>query len=143
MTTTASDLLMIRGLTKRFTGVVALSDVDFTLRAGEIHALMGENGAGKSTLIKVLTGVYPRDAGTIQLNGHPFRATSPMDAQHKGISTVSQEVNLIPELSVAENLFINREPRRLGMIHWSAMREKARTALKRLGLELDVSRPVR
>jgi simple sugar transport system ATP-binding protein len=122
---------------------LALSDVDFTLRAGEIHALMGENGAGKSTLIKVLTGVYPRDAGTVHLNGEAFRATSPMDAQRKGISTVYQEVNLIPELSVAENLFINREPRRLGMIDWSAMREKARAALARLGLDLDVTRPVR
>jgi galactofuranose transport system ATP-binding protein len=143
MSTDSPELLVLRGITKRFTGVVALADVDFTLRAGEIHALMGENGAGKSTLIKVLTGVYPRDTGTIHLQGQPFRATSPMDAQNKGISTVYQEVNLIPELSVAENLYINREPRRLGMIHWKAMREKARTALKRLGLELDVTLPVR
>src|SRR2546423_654430 len=129
MTNPQPDLLTVRGISKRFPGVIALSDVDFTLRAGEIHALMGENGAGKSTLIKVLTGVYPRDAGTVHLNGEPFRATSPMDAQNKGISTVYQEVNLIPELSVGENLFINREPRRLGMIHWSAMRQRARTAL--------------
>ena len=143
MTTAAQDLLELRGITKQFPGVLALSEVDFTLRAGEIHALMGENGAGKSTVIKVLTGVYPRDAGTIHLNGQPFRAASPMDAQRKGISTVYQEVNLIPELSVAENLFISREPRRLGMIHWSRMREKARVALKRLGLELDVTLPVR
>jgi galactofuranose transport system ATP-binding protein len=139
----ASELLELRGITKRFPGVLALSGVDFTLRGGEIHALMGENGAGKSTLIKVLTGVYPRDAGTIQLVGQPFRAASPMDAQRKGISTVYQEVNLIPELSVAENLFIAREPRWLGMINWSAMRAKARTALQRLGLDLDVTLPVR
>jgi simple sugar transport system ATP-binding protein len=143
MTPSSSDLLVLRGITKRFTGVLALSGVDFTLRAGEIHALMGENGAGKSTLIKVLTGVYPRDAGTIHLNGEAFRATSPKDAQAKGISTVYQEVNLIPELSVAENLFISREPRRCGMIHWSAMRAKARAALERLGMSLDVTRPVR
>ncbi|HVT83428.1 MAG TPA: sugar ABC transporter ATP-binding protein [Phycisphaerae bacterium] len=143
MPTSTSELLMLRGITKRFTGVLALSAVDFTLRAGEIHALMGENGAGKSTLIKVLTGVYPRDAGTVHLNGEPFRATSPMDAQRKGISTVYQEVNLIPELSVAENLFIAREPRRLGMINWSAIRAKSRIALERLGLDLDVTRPVR
>ncbi len=143
MTTAASELLVLRGITKRFTGVRALSEVDFTLRSGEIHALMGENGAGKSTLIKVLTGVYPRDAGTIHLQGEAFRAASPMDAQRKGISTVYQEVNLIPELSVAENLFLSREPRRLGMIHWSAMRAQARQALRRLGLDLDVTRPVR
>src|SRR3982750_373543 len=93
-------LLEIRGLTKSFPGVKALQGVDFFARRGEIHALMGENGAGKSTLIKVLTGVYPRDGGTVQLNGQLFRAASPMDAQNKGISTVYQEVNLIPELSV-------------------------------------------
>ena len=144
MTTDAPELLTIRGLTKRFTGVLALSGVDFTLRSGEIHALMGENGAGKSTLIKVLTGVYPRDAGVISLAGQPFRAASPMDAQKKGISTVYQEVNLIPELSVAENLFIAREPRFFGMISWRAMRSRARTALARLGLQdIDVTRPVR
>jgi simple sugar transport system ATP-binding protein len=136
-------LLVMEGISKQFTGVKALDGVNFELRAGEIHALMGENGAGKSTLIKVLTGVYPRDTGTVHLNGESFRATSPMDAQRKGISTVYQEVNLIPELSVAENLFIAREPRRLGMINWSAMRSQARRALARLGLELDVTRPVR
>jgi galactofuranose transport system ATP-binding protein len=143
MTPSSPDLLVLHGITKRFPGVLALSGVDFTLRAGEIHALMGENGAGKSTLIKVLTGVYPRDTGTIHLNGEPFRAASPKDAQHKGISTVYQEVNLIPELSVAENLFISREPRFLGMINWPAMRRQAHAALQRLGLDLDVTRPVR
>lgn len=113
------------------------------MRAGEIHALMGENGAGKSTLIKVLTGVYARDAGTVHLNGEAFKASSPMDAQRKGISTVYQEVNLIPELSVAENLFLGREPKIAGMINWRAMRAGAKRALERLGLSFDVTRPIR
>src|SRR4051812_32762679 len=90
------ELLEMRGIVKQFTGVRALDGVDFTLRAGEIHALMGENGAGKSTLIKVLTGVYPRDAGTVLLEGTPFVARSPLEATQNGISTVYQEVNLIP-----------------------------------------------
>ena len=140
----AETLLTIRGLTKQFMGVKALDGVDFELRAGEIHALMGENGAGKSTLIKVLTGVYPRDAGTVALNGETFRASSPMDAQRKGISTVYQEVNLIPELSVAENLFLGREPKVAGIINWFAMKAlRARKAIERLGLSFDVTRPIR
>ncbi|HUO09280.1 MAG TPA: sugar ABC transporter ATP-binding protein [Phycisphaerae bacterium] len=143
MGTQASQLLKVEGLTKRFTGVLALDGVDFSLKAGEIHALMGENGAGKSTLIKVMTGVYPRDAGTVHLNGEAFKASSPMDAQRKGISTVYQEVNLIPELSIAENLFLGREPRVLGFIDWMAMRSRARAAVERLGLSLDVSQPLR
>jgi galactofuranose transport system ATP-binding protein len=135
-----AELLEMRGIVKQFPGSLALDGVDFTLRAGEIHALMGENGAGKSTLIKVLTGVYPRDAGAIHLNGNPFRAASPKDAQQKGISTVYQEVNLVPGLSVAENLFLGREPRFLGMINWSAMRQRSRQAMARLGVQIDVSR---
>jgi len=135
-------LLHLRAIRKRFPGVLALDDVDFTLRAGEIHALMGENGAGKSTLIKVLTGVYERDAGAIELQGQPIQPRSPADAQALGISTVYQEVNLIPDLSIAENLFLGRQPRRLGFIRWREMRREARRALQRLDLSLDVSRPL-
>src|SRR6202012_5072784 len=138
-----SQLLEVQGLTKRFTGVLALDGGDFSLRAGEIHALMGENGAGKATLIKVMTGVYPRDAGTVHLNGEAFRASSPMDAQRKGISTVYQEVNLIPELSIAENLFLGREPKVAGIINWFAMKARAKKAIERLGLSFDVTRPIR
>lgn len=101
-------ILVMRVIDKRFPGVHALDRVDFDVRPGEVHGLMGENGAGKSTLIKVLGGVYLRDGGTVRLAGRPFNPTSPAHAQHEGISTVHQEVNLIPTLSVAENLFLGR-----------------------------------
>ena len=101
-------LLSLRGIDKVFPGVMALMGVDFTLRKGEIHALMGENGAGKSTLIKVLTGVYTKDNGTIELEGKEVSIRSPQDAQHMGISTVYQEITLCPNLSVAENMYIGR-----------------------------------
>ena len=100
-------------------GVQALDEVDFRLFPGEVHALLGENGAGKSTLIKVLTGVLRDRRGTIELKGERVLFGSPLEAQHAGVSTVYQEVNLCPNLSVAENIFIGREPRRLGRIQWS------------------------
>ena len=101
----------MRGIYKTFPGVKALQNVDFTLKKGEIHALMGENGAGKSTLIKVLTGVEEFETGQIMIDGfdQPVVNRSPQEAQQRGISTVYQEVNLCPNLSVAENLFIGRE----------------------------------
>ena len=102
-------LLTMRHIEKRFPGVLALNDVDFTLRKGEIHALMGENGAGKSTLIKILTGVYQMDGGEVQIEGKPVVIHSPQDAQNSGISTVYQEITLCPNLTVAENMFIGRE----------------------------------
>ncbi len=107
-------VLTMRDISKTFPGVKALQHVDFTLRKGEIHALMGENGAGKSTLIKVLTGVHPFESGEIKMEGKdaPIVNRSPQDAQDNGISTVYQEVNLCPNLTVAENLFIGREPRK-------------------------------
>ena len=102
-------LLQMSHIDKRFPGVHALNNVDFALRKGEIHALMGENGAGKSTLIKVLTGVYQMDEGEITVEGEPITIKSPQDAQNKGISTVYQEITLCPNLTVAENMFIGRE----------------------------------
>ena len=111
-------LLKMQAVDKRFPGVHALDDVDFDVRAGEVHTLMGQNGAGKSTLIKVLTGVHPRDGGTITFEGRPFRASSPADAQRQGISTVYQEINLVPTLSVAENLFLGRARRRWCLLRW-------------------------
>ena len=137
-----TPLLEVRGLTKSFPGVRALQAVDFTLRAGEVHALMGENGAGKSTLIKVVTGVFPRDAGTIRLNGAAIDPHSPKAAESLGISTVYQEINLIPHLSVAENICLGREPTLLGIIRWRAMARRAEAALARVDLKLDVWRPV-
>jgi simple sugar transport system ATP-binding protein len=133
-----APLLTLRGLGKTFPGVTALDNVDFTVRAGEIHALLGENGAGKSTLIKVLTGVYAADAGTIHLDGQPVGPASPKDAERCGISTVYQEVNLVASLSVAENLCLGRQPGRFGFVNWRAMRRHARAALARLDLDLDV-----
>src|SRR6201990_3115414 len=114
------DLLSVQGMSKRFPGVQALDGVNFSVRAGEIHALMGENGAGKSTLIKVLTGVYPRDGGSIRLDGQEILPGCPKDVETLGISTVYQEVNLIPELSIAENICLGRQPTRFGMIRWGA-----------------------
>ncbi|MFT4176750.1 MAG: sugar ABC transporter ATP-binding protein [Luteolibacter sp.] len=133
-------LLDIRGLVKTFPGVRALDGVDFTVRRGEVHALMGENGAGKSTLIKVLTGVYPRDGGTAFLDSKEIHPRNPAEAEASGISTVYQEVNLIPHLSVAENICIGRQPTRFGMIRWGEIRRRAKAALERLGLDLDPSR---
>jgi len=135
-------VLSARGLTKRFPGVVALDGVDFHARAGEVHALMGENGAGKSTLIKVMTGVYPRDGGDLLLNGQSVSPAMPLQAQKLGISTVYQEVNLIPQLSVAENIFLGRLPRKWGRIDRRKMHRDAADALARLDVHLDVRRPL-
>ena len=142
METDPPALLEIRRLSKNFPGVRALSGADFTLRRGEVHALMGENGAGKSTLIKVLTGVHRRDEGTIRLEGIPIEPRSPKHAESLGISTVYQEVNLIPHLSVAENICLGRQPTRFGMIRWREMAKRARKALARVDLDIDVSPPV-
>ena len=133
-------VLTMRGITMTFPGVKALENVDFTLRKGEIHALMGENGAGKSTLIKCLTGVYDFDKGEIHVDGQdgPIRNRSTLEAQRRGISTVYQEVNLCPNLSVAENLFIGREP--LGPLHnidRRTMIKKAQLLLDSFELEID------
>ncbi len=127
-------VLELRGICKNFPGVRALQDVDFTLREGEIHALMGENGAGKSTLIKVLTGVYPKDEGTIYIRGYDGSAAikSPQDAQEMGISTVYQEITLCPNLSVAENMYIGRTKNRL--TNWKKINRDAGALLDTLGI---------
>ena len=137
-----APVLEMTGIGKIFPGVVALDDVDFRLLPGEVHALMGENGAGKSTLIKVLTGVYSIDSGDIRLAGEPVRFAGPLQAQRGGVSTVYQEVNLCANLSVAENIFIGREPRRFGKIRWSVMRKRSAELLRRLDLDIDVSAPL-
>ena len=132
-------ILTMTGIDKVFPGVKALEGVDFRLFPGEVHALLGENGAGKSTLIKVLTGVHPADAGTVRLAGEELRLTGPHQAQEAGISTVYQEINLCPNLSVAENVFIGREPRRAGVIQWRQIRRRTDELLQRLDLHLDPS----
>ena len=132
-------VLEMRDISKNFTGVRALSHVDFTLRKGEIHALMGENGAGKSTLIKVLTGVHEFESGSIHMNGEnkDIINHSPQEAQANGISTVYQEVNLCPNLTVAENLFIGREPRnKAGMISWKEMNARSAKLLESLNINV-------
>lgn len=135
------SVLEMRHISKTFPGVKALQDVDFTLKKGEIHALMGENGAGKSTLIKVLTGVEEFETGEIRIDGvdHPVINASPQEAQNKGISTVYQEINLCPNLTVAENLFIGREPRKKGFIDWKEMNRRSAELLKTLDIEADVT----
>ena len=127
-------VLTMRGISKSFPGTKALNNVDFTLRRGEIHALMGENGAGKSTLIKVLTGVYPKDSGQIFVEGVHGEAHihSPQDAQNLGISTVYQEINLCPNLTVAENMFIGRTKE--ARVHWKDNEKKADQILRSLGI---------
>ncbi|WP_437608449.1 sugar ABC transporter ATP-binding protein [Sorangium sp. So ce834] len=135
-------LLSVEGLSKSFPGVRALHDVHIEAHAGEIQALMGENGAGKSTLIKLLTGVYSPDSGALRLDGTSIRPTSPRHAESLGISAVHQEISLIPHLSIADNIMLGRQPRRFGLIDQRAMRAKARQALARLSLDLDVSRSV-
>ncbi|HEX2909537.1 MAG TPA: sugar ABC transporter ATP-binding protein [Chloroflexia bacterium] len=140
--TDTPNVFSMTGISKFFPGVVALEDVDFSLRKGEIHALMGENGAGKSTLIKVLTGVEHPDSGLIQLDGKQVQVRSPQHSQELGISTVYQEVNLCTNISVAENIMLGHEPRRFGSIHWKKLNDLARQALSRLGINVDVTQPL-
>src|SRR5450756_740546 len=127
----------MRGISIEFPGVKALQEVDFTLRRGEIHALMGENGAGKSTLIKALTGVYTIDSGQIVVDGAAHAFAGPAAAQAAGISTVYQEVNLCDNLTVAENIMLGHESRRNGSIDWRDMRRRAKGFLARLSLDID------
>lgn len=136
-------MLKMEGISKTFPGVQALEHVDFALKAGEIHCLMGENGAGKSTLIKVLTGADTPDTGEIILNGKEIQAKSPQHAQSLGISTVYQEINLCMNLSVAENILLGHEPKRMGSIHWKKTNEKAQGILHDLlGIDIDVTKPL-
>ena len=136
-------LLETRGLTKSFGSVRALRDASFTLRAGEVHGLMGENGAGKSTLIKLLTGLNQPDGGEILLDGRPVSFDSPRTAQAAGVAAVYQEINLIPERSVADNLFLGREPRRFGLlVDRARMIADSRAILARYGLAIDPRAPL-
>ncbi|MDX9957435.1 MAG: sugar ABC transporter ATP-binding protein [Spirochaetia bacterium] len=128
----SENVLEMQGICKAFPGVRALHNVDFALRKGEIHALMGENGAGKSTLIKVMTGVYEKDAGRIAIEGEAAHFRSPQDAQNAGIGTVYQEITLCHNLTVAENLFIGRG--RYAFVQWKRMNERATILLDSLGI---------
>ncbi|WP_403023085.1 sugar ABC transporter ATP-binding protein [Salinibacterium sp. GXW1014] len=140
--TSTAPVVEMRDISISFPGVKALDSVSFRMFPGEVHSLMGENGAGKSTLIKALTGVYPIDSGTIVLAGEPLSVNGPAQAQDAGISTVYQEVNLLSNLSVAENIMLGREPRRFGLIDWSATRQRAAEVLAGLNLDIDPASPL-
>ncbi len=135
-------LLEIAGLSKYFAGTPALEGVDLVLRQGEIHALLGENGAGKSTLIKTVTGVMARDGGSVRLAGAAIEARSPTDALRAGIACVYQEVALLPNLSVAQNLYLGREPTRFGLVRRREMRKRAEALLAGYDLDIDVTAPL-
>src|SRR3954449_3859963 len=136
-------ILSMSGVTKRFGGVHALRGVDFDLRSGEIHALLGENGAGKSTLMNILAGVLSPDTGRIEIDGQPVVFGSPRDAQAAGIATIFQELDLVPSLDVAANLFLGREITKPGgVLDVGAMRREAVRRLASIELAIDVERPV-
>lgn len=136
----APQLLELKNISKAFTGVQALDDVNLDVRSGEVHALVGENGAGKSTLIKVLSGAHHQDSGAVLWNGEPVSIGSPLRAQALGIATIYQEFSLVPELSVMENIFLGREPARLGFVSFGKMRARAQAVLRELELDLDPAR---
>ena len=134
-------ILQMTGIEMNFPGVRALANVDFTLRSGEVHSIMGENGAGKSTLIKCLTGVYQMDSGKIIFDGKKIRPQSVSDAMKIGISSVYQEVNLCPNLTVAENIFIGRQPMKAGvLVDWNKMNKLSDEALQKFDLDINVTR---
>lgn len=137
-------LLEIKGLEKTFPGVRALKGVQLTVNKGEVHALMGENGAGKSTLIKVLTGIYQKNGGTIRFDGEEIDAKTPIEANEKGISTIYQELNLVPYQTVYENLFLGREPKNKWKgIDRKKMISEAERSLSELGIKVDVTKPLK
>ncbi|WP_417683983.1 sugar ABC transporter ATP-binding protein [Roseibium sp.] len=142
MSLTQDPVLECRSVSKFFPGAIALDAVDLTLYPGEVHALLGENGAGKSTLIKCLTGAYKRDSGTIVLNGQEISPASTQESQVLGIGTVYQEVNLLPNLSVAENLFLGRQPMRRGFINQRQMHAQSRELLAKFGLDINPAEPL-
>jgi monosaccharide-transporting ATPase len=139
---TTAPLLVMRDIDKRFLGAHALSAASLEVAPGEIMALVGQNGAGKSTLIKVLTGAYTRDGGSIVFADQPIDFASPQEAQRGGISTIYQEINLVPFRSVAENIFLGREHRRYGLLDWGRMYAEAGEVLRRFAVDIDVRRPL-
>lgn len=136
------SLLTMENITKTFPGVLALQGAWLKVGYGEVHALIGQNGAGKSTLIKILTGAYRRDKGIIILDGKSVDFHSPQQAQVGGVTTIYQEVNLVPYRSISENIFMGREPRRFGLLDWKSMNSQAVKLLERFGIRIDVTKPL-
>ena len=137
------DILRLRGINKAFPGVKALTDVDLTIRKGEVHALVGENGAGKSTLMKIISGAYKKDSGTVWFDGKEVENTTPKQSEQMGISIIYQELNLIERISVAENVFIGRYPLRGGLVQWGKMVKDAQALFDEYELKIDAKRLVR
>src|SRR5690606_34220108 len=129
--------LEMRGISKSFPGIKALSDVDLVVREGEVHAIVGENGAGKSTLMKILAGLYQPDAGTIALGGEVVRISGQLDARRRGIGMVYQELNLVPDLPVAENIALGAIPSKWGMVRKGALLREAESVLQALQANID------
>lgn len=138
-----TDILTLNKVNKSFPGVKALTDVDFSVRKGEVHALVGENGAGKSTMMKILSGAYKKDSGTIALDGKEVEITSPKHAEELGIAIIYQELNLISRISVAENVFLGRAPKKHGVIQWRKMYNDARALFESFDIKMDVTQDVR
>ena len=136
-------LLQMSGVQKRFGGAVALQGTNLSIRAGEIHALLGENGAGKSTMLKILAGVHVNDGGTIKLGGKDFRTGSPQDSIEQGIAVIYQEPSLFLDLTLAENVFIGRQPKKGRIIDWKFAQSEAKRLFKDLGVDLDPKRQAR
>ena len=137
------NILQVKGITKRFPGVLALDNVSFALKRGEVHAIVGENGAGKSTLMHILGGLYKQNGGQVLLEGKRVAFSSPVDAQKHGISIVFQELSLTAELSVAENIFVNRQPKKLGLIDHKKLFQKTRTMLDLFSENIDPKTPIK
>src|SRR5215203_5582650 len=135
-------LLEMEGISKAFPGVRALEEASLTVGRGEVHAVMGQNGAGKSTLIKILTGAYRRDHGTIMFAGKEVDFATPAESQRAGIATIYQEINLAPHRSIAENIFLSREPVRFGFLDRKRMRSEANRILRGFNLDIDVELPL-
>ena len=143
MATKGELLLQMSGVQKRFGGAVALQGTNLSIRAGEIHALLGENGAGKSTMLKILAGVHVNDGGTIKLGGKDFRTGSPQDSIEQGIAVIYQEPSLFLDLTLAENVFIGRQPKKGRIIDWKFAQNEAKRLFKELGVDLDPKRQAR
>ncbi len=133
-----SNILELKNICKNFPGVVALDDVSFCVKRGEVHALMGENGAGKSTLVKIITGVYQRDGGEIIFDDRAINPRSVHESSQEGISAIFQELNMVPHLSISENIFVGQYPKKNGVIQWQLIHDQAQKMLSEIGLMLDV-----